>query len=418
MKNSAKDKTGMLSGKLNGKLNWYSAMMAGAFLIPASPGIAGVYYSGDKSLAVGGLVGTSIDLDNDGTNDFRLNCYFYSTNTTGLTISSASCYIEKIGTEGGHIGVNLSTFASNLGGTATVSSLAASTWESTFAYLHTNYYGALSTYSSGNFTPGNPQGYIPVRLSKGDGTHYGWIQYRRESPISGTILGWAYETDPGTSISCTIDPTAIELSFFTGQPLPGGVLLEWETASEIDNAGFQIWRSESREGDYELVTDGMIPAGGGGISGEAYEWMDNGVYPGTTYYYKLEDIDTVGNSTLHEPIMVVVPAAIELMGPEDGAVLPRGSRLVFKWDTNDYQRFQLQFSTNGDFSGDVLTLPLPVGNKSRSRWISRERYKPKSKEIRQLKKLGRQADTLYWRVAGKDGREVDVSTANTLTISR
>lgn len=85
----------------------------------------------------------------------------------------------------------------------------------------------------------------------------------------------------------------------------GKVELKWETASEIDNAGFHLWRATGeswKEGDYSTVmrlTNQLIPAEGNKVEGVSYSYRDTNVEPGVTYYYGLEDIDLFGQSTIH-----------------------------------------------------------------------------------------------------------------------
>jgi hypothetical protein len=82
----------------------------------------------------------------------------------------------------------------------------------------------------------------------------------------------------------------------------GQVTLYWRTASEIDNEGFNVWRSESEDGSYTQLNASLIPARGNADTGASYEFTDSDVVQDTTYYYKLEDVDTHGVSTFHGPI--------------------------------------------------------------------------------------------------------------------
>ena len=57
----------------------------------------------------------------------------------------------------------------------------------------------------------------------------------------------------------------------------------------------------------------LIPAQGSSTQGASYEFIDNDVKNRKTYYYKLEDIDLNGNSTMHGPVSAT-PRLIYGMG--------------------------------------------------------------------------------------------------------
>ncbi len=105
-------------------------------------------------------------------------------------------------------------------------------------------------------------------------------------------------------------PTAITLADFTAAPQGNAILLTWETAAELDNAGFNLYRSETPAGPYTLLNDTLIPPQfPGEVIGGVYTWLDTEVQPGVTYFYKLEDIDLQGVSTFHGPVTVTARAA-------------------------------------------------------------------------------------------------------------
>lgn len=85
---------------------------------------------------------------------------------------------------------------------------------------------------------------------------------------------------------------------------PPQVIVTWETESELDTAGFYLYRSESEGGPYERITDQLIPASPDPNTGGSYSFTDNDVVAGRTYYYELEDIETSGTATRHGPIVV------------------------------------------------------------------------------------------------------------------
>lgn len=81
--------------------------------------------------------------------------------------------------------------------------------------------------------------------------------------------------------------------------------VEWTTASEVDNAGFNLYRSETADGPYVKVTQALIPAGARPITGGRYTYTDRAVTDGKAYWYRLEDIGLDGKATLHQPVQVV-----------------------------------------------------------------------------------------------------------------
>ena len=97
-------------------------------------------------------------------------------------------------------------------------------------------------------------------------------------------------------------PTVINLTSFTATPKAGKVILQWATESEIDNAGFNLYRSKSADGEYIKINASLIPAQGSPTQGASYEFIDKDVKNRKTYWYKLEDIDFNGVSTMHGPI--------------------------------------------------------------------------------------------------------------------
>ena len=102
------------------------------------------------------------------------------------------------------------------------------------------------------------------------------------------------------------DPLVIDLISFTAVRSDGGnsILVEWETATEVLNAGFYLYRSERKEGLYVKLTDTLIPGEGSDTQGACYLYEDVDVDATTRYWYKLEDIDTYGIiSTVHGPVL-------------------------------------------------------------------------------------------------------------------
>jgi len=106
--------------------------------------------------------------------------------------------------------------------------------------------------------------------------------------------------------SIQISPLSVTLAEWTAVARPGQVSLRWTTASEINTEGFNVYRSEAKDGEYVRLNEALIPARGNPSTGASYVFVDSNVRRGRTYYYKLEDVDTSGASTFHGPISATV----------------------------------------------------------------------------------------------------------------
>lgn len=82
------------------------------------------------------------------------------------------------------------------------------------------------------------------------------------------------------------------------------VVVEWQTATEIDTIGFNLYRAEKPDGPFEKLNTAIIPATNDPLKGGSYRYVDATIVPAQIYYYQLEDVDVQGMATKHEPIMV------------------------------------------------------------------------------------------------------------------
>jgi len=98
----------------------------------------------------------------------------------------------------------------------------------------------------------------------------------------------------------------IELSSFTVEPHSNKAVVRWETATEIKNAGFLVYRCDGETSDCKEVS-GFVPADGAAAAGAEYSFTDTDILSGATYYYYLVDIDTSGKWTAHGPVMARIP---------------------------------------------------------------------------------------------------------------
>jgi hypothetical protein len=133
--------------------------------------------------------------------------------------------------------------------------------------------------------------------------NHGWI-FRPTGGGGVDVRSSEYAT-VGQRPSLTVEysnPTAVTLASFTAAWQKDQVVVTWETAVEIDTLGFNLWRSETRDGSYDQVNNALIPAASpGGVWGGSYTYTDSDVTPGRTYYYKLHEIEAGGVSNWYGP---------------------------------------------------------------------------------------------------------------------
>jgi hypothetical protein len=92
-------------------------------------------------------------------------------------------------------------------------------------------------------------------------------------------------------------PLAIALASFTATADNGCVEVAWETATEINTAGFHVWRSDNPLTGFVRVTGSVITSTSEMETlGAKYSFRDCGVDFATSekYYYMLEEIEIDG----------------------------------------------------------------------------------------------------------------------------
>jgi len=107
-------------------------------------------------------------------------------------------------------------------------------------------------------------------------------------------------------------PVPVELTSFTAQASTEGVLLKWTTASELNNHGFEIERSQDGT---EFYTVAFIQGAGTTTEGKEYSYTDNIEYKGgETFFYRLKQVDLDGRIEYSDIVEV------ELDVPKDFAL--------------------------------------------------------------------------------------------------
>lgn len=158
------------------------------------------------------------------------------------------------------------------------------------------------------------------------------------------------ETDfgsPGTG-SFSDTPLPVELKSFTALSQNSKVILNWSTASEINNHGFIILRASEKEASYSEISSyknnaNLIGAGSSSIE-HKYSYTDNYVYNGKTYWYKLVDVDINGVMKEHGPVSAT---------PHAKGGIPKGDVLQ---NFTLFQNFPNPFNPSTTITYDVSEL--------------------------------------------------------------
>ncbi len=140
--------------------------------------------------------------------------------------------------------------------------------------------------------------------------------YDNNNPASWTTASMRQPTYPG---GCSLDMGSpgtlgadqslpVEISTFEIWPRDNQAVLKWVTESEVNNLGFEIWRSQYPNSDYVKIADYQtVDQLKGHISSNQrheYRYVDKLVANGLTYWYKLVDVDLNGHRTEHGPLSV------------------------------------------------------------------------------------------------------------------
>ncbi|MGC8859540.1 MAG: T9SS type A sorting domain-containing protein [Ignavibacteria bacterium] len=104
----------------------------------------------------------------------------------------------------------------------------------------------------------------------------------------------------------------VELLLFTARANAKSAILSWATGMEMNNAGFEIYRSNTNENNWMKV--GFVPGKGNSNVRVDYSFEDKNLMPGK-YLYQLKQVDYNGTSTtylLNTFIEITVPKKLTL----------------------------------------------------------------------------------------------------------
>ena len=106
---------------------------------------------------------------------------------------------------------------------------------------------------------------------------------------------YGHKTDISTPGYREGGPAPVMLSHFSANRTSVGVVLEWVTQSELDNAGFNVMRSQTKEGQFVKVNPVLILGNGTTAERHTYAWTDTTTKPNVVYYYRIEEVSLSGD---------------------------------------------------------------------------------------------------------------------------
>lgn len=280
---------------------------------------AGGYYSDGQ-----------LDVDGDGVPDFDFDVsagYLFitavGTMSIGSTFSSYAAY--------------LNTYGAPINGTA-------------------NFYGSAST----------SYAFIPVSLNSGTASTI-WIPIQQSATgflgfieimidgvggytINTNQTGIATSAGPVDAGVCASIPLPVELLSFDVSTREKKVLLNWATASELNNKGFEIQRSSDGV-DFNKV--GWVNGEGTAVEKNNYNFVDQNARPNVLYYYRLKQMDFDGKYEFSSIVSAKVVAKEHI---SIGAVVPNPvSKNEFRIEIGSQVSENLNYEQYDAFGKNILS---------------------------------------------------------------
>lgn len=144
-------------------------------------------------------------------------------------------------------------------------------------------------------------GSIPVpdleQTSGSDASGIGGLRFEQDSNTPNAEID-------GVSISTSWDSgqLPVELSSFNAYSVGNFVTLKWQTATEVNNYGFDIERKQGTENWNKI---GFVAGSGNSNSPKSYSYTDSPT-GGTSFSYRLKQIDYDGNFEYYDAITVLL----------------------------------------------------------------------------------------------------------------
>jgi choice-of-anchor B domain-containing protein len=149
----------------------------------------------------------------------------------------------------------------------------------------------------------------------------------------------------------------VELNSFSAEAEGRDVRLNWSTASEKNNNGFEIQRKQ----DEEFYSIGFVEGNGTTTELHEYSYLDKNIETGT-YYYRLKQLDYDGSTSFSDEVMVEVttPLGFALDQNYPNPFNP-STRIKYQIDKNSFVTLKV-YDILGNEIADLVNEEKTAGN--------------------------------------------------------
>jgi uncharacterized repeat protein (TIGR01451 family) len=158
----------------------------------------------------------------------------------------------------------------------------------------------------------------------------------------------------------------VELVWFGAKTREADILLEWTTASEVNNAGFELQRRSEFEDKFEKI--GWVAGRGDATQQRTkYDFLDKNVSPNVVYYYRLRQIDMDGTEKMSDVVYATILSGDGQRvwiypNPAVGDITVKFGRRTMKEVKIELTSAQGQLIQSQEFEAENLEYPLFLDN--------------------------------------------------------
>ena len=135
----------------------------------------------------------------------------------------------------------------------------------------------------------------PVSAWGGCGNLYARVRLYDDVPDTGYAPGGLALNGEVEDYNVGISPAGVTLADFSAACVGETPVISWETVSELNNQGFNLYRGLDAANPDTQLNATLIPSQGpGSAQGFMYTWSDDTAEPDIEYFYWLEDVDFAG----------------------------------------------------------------------------------------------------------------------------